>query len=382
MRLLFTFVGGQGHLEPLLPIARAASDARHDVSFASRPSMVPIVESLGYMTAGIGPDVPDPTHISPLIEPDAEREERVLQDGFARITAAQRAASLIDLCAENRPDVVVADEVDYGALVAAEKLDVPHATVIVLAAGGFARTATLAEPLNDVRERIGLEPDPDLKMLERDLVIAPAPPSFRDPDFQLGPETLWIRPAVLDAHIPAADPWPKSPDRPCVYVTLGTIFNMESGDLFDRLLTAVGHLDADVLVTVGRHVDRGALSPAPDHVRIEQFVPHHVVLPRADLVISHGGSGTVLGALACGVPQIVLPMGGDQPHNARRCEALGVGRTLDPMRASADDITSTAIEILANPTFGGRAAALAQEARSLPSAVAAVTALEGLVRTH
>ena len=176
--------------------------------------------------------------------------------------------------------MIVADEVDYGALIAAEKLGVPHATVIVLAAGGFARPAALAEPLNDVRARIGLEPDPDLKMLDRDLVIAPVPPSFRDPDFPLGPDTLWIRPAVLDAHIPAADPWPNRPDRTRVYVTLGTIFNMESGDLFDRLLEAVSGLDADVLVTVGRHLEPSAFGRVPEHVQIEQFIPHHVVLPR------------------------------------------------------------------------------------------------------
>ena len=101
VRLLFSFVGGQGHLEPLLPIARAASDAGHDVSFASRPSMVPDRRVARLPDGPVGPDVPDPSHISALVEPDAEREERVLHDGFARVTATQRAEDLLDLCTGN-----------------------------------------------------------------------------------------------------------------------------------------------------------------------------------------------------------------------------------------------------------------------------------------
>ena len=171
-------------------------------------------------------------------------------------------------------------------------------------------------------------------MLERHLVIAPVPPSFRDPDFPLGPRTLWIRPTALDAEdATITTPWAADePGRPRVYVTLGTIFNMESGDLFARLLEAVSDLDADVLVTVGRHLDPSTLRERrrPTFVSSRSFliVP---CSPDADLVISHGGSGTVIGALAYGVPQIVLPMGGDQPHNARRVEALAIGRAMDPV---------------------------------------------------
>ena len=55
------------------------------------------------------------------------------------------------------------------------------------------------------------------------------------------------------------------------------------------------------------------LGAQPAHVRAERFVPQSEELPHCDLVISHGGSGSVLGALAHGLPQLLLPLGADQP---------------------------------------------------------------------
>ncbi len=383
MRFLFSFVGGQGHFDPLVPLARGVRSVAHDVTFACRPSMIPIVEGRGFAAVGVGPDVPDHTAITPLLAYDAEREERVLRDGFARHTALRRAEDLIELCSADRADVIVADEVDYGALIAAERMGIPHATVIVLAAGGFARRDVLVEPVNEVRAHLGLDLDPELRMLERHLVVAPVPPSFRDPAFPLGPRTLWLRPAALEAESTArATPWTAdSRGRPRVYVTLGTIFNMESGDLFERLIEAVSGLDADVLVTVGRHLDPSALGATPAHVRVEPFVPHRAVLADADLVVSHGGSGTVIGAAVNGVPQIVLPMGGDQAHNARRVEALGIGLALDPVRLTALEIRLAAVGVLADPTYRKRSATLADEATRLPPATHGVDALERLAVT-
>ena len=60
--------------------------------------------------------------------------------------------------------------------------------------------------------------------------------------------------------------------RPLVYVTLGTVFNARSGDLFERLLAGLADVPADVLVTVGRDVDPAEFGPQPAHVRVESYV--------------------------------------------------------------------------------------------------------------
>ena len=192
MRILFTFVGGTGHYEPLAPLARAAQAAGHSVRFACRPSMVPVVEADHFSAVAAGPDVEDLVAVAPLAEPDAANEDRVLRNGFARRTAIRRAADLIALGHEHGPDMLVSDEVDYGAIIAAECLGLPCATVLVLVAGSFARADLLSEPLNEVRSHFGLMPDPDLLMLERHLVLAPFPLSFRDPTYPAAEDGLCV----------------------------------------------------------------------------------------------------------------------------------------------------------------------------------------------
>ncbi|HXA61040.1 MAG TPA: glycosyltransferase [Streptosporangiaceae bacterium] len=368
MRILFTFVGGNGHLEPLVPVARAAEAAGHVVAFAGQPSMLPMVQAAGFTGFATGADLGTPERL-PLLELDAEREDRELRDGFASRIARDRATALLALCAGWRPDLVVCDEVDFGAMIAAERLGLPYASVLVIAAGSFVRTALIAEPLNEVRAEHGLPPDPELAMLSRHLVLSPFPSGFRDPAFPLPATAHPLRPLV-----PAA----RSSTVPTVYFTLGTIFNMESGDLFTRVLAGLRELPTDLVVTVGRHIDPAEFGPQPANVRIERYLPQSSVLPNCDLVVSHGGSGSVIGALAHGLPSVLIPMGADQPHNAARCADLGVSRVLDAVRATPEAVRDAASAVLADPAYRRAAERLRDEIATMPGPASAVTLLEGL----
>ena len=193
--------------------------------------------------------------------------------------------------------------------------------MVTIAAGTFARPELIAEPLGRLRAAHGLPPDPELAFLSRHLVLAPFPPSYRDPASPLPPTARYFRPF---------DPPPeRHAGATTVYFTLGTVFNLESGDLFTRVLAGLQELPVEVVVTVGRQIDPAELGPQPPHVRVERFVPQADILARCSAVVSHGGSGSVLGALAHGLPQVLIPMGADQPLNAARCEQLGVARVLD-----------------------------------------------------
>ena len=241
MRYLFTFVGGNGHFEPLLPIARAATAAGHTIAFASGPGMVSTVEAQGFTVFPIGPGGGGPPKRLPLLEVNAAREDRDLRERFARQAAAIRAAGILALCAGWQPDLIVCDEIDFGTMVAAERLGLPHVTVLVIAAGSFVRREVVAEPLNELRASHGLPPDPDLAMLSRHLVLSPFPPSYRDPAFPLPANAHAFRlftPATTTDDNPPV--WARSiPGAPVVYFTLGTIFNLESGDLFTRVLAGL-----------------------------------------------------------------------------------------------------------------------------------------------
>ena len=121
--------------------------------------------------------------------------------------------------------MLLRDEMDFGAAVAAEALALPHAAVTVVAAGGFVRPDVVGEPLDVLRRAHGLPPDAG--MLHRHLTVVPVPPSFRDPADPVPGRVVHVRPAGWTAE---------RRREPLVLATLGTVFAQESGDLFLRLL--------------------------------------------------------------------------------------------------------------------------------------------------
>ena len=140
-----------------------------------------------------------------------------------------------------------------------------------------------------------------------------------------------------------------------------------------------------VLLTVGRDLDLGALPEAPANVRHRALgAATGRAGPRAAAVV-HGGSGSTLGALAAGLPLVVVPLFADQPENARRVARGGRGhlRRAHARGPGRDDGAAPrrAIEtVLADPSYGERARAIADELRAEPPVDEAIPLLERLRR--
>lgn len=390
-RLLFSFVGGAGHFLPLVPIARAATVAGHTVAFTVSESSVAMVRAARFEALPLAAGPPSapasepasgPPDRRPLLPIDPAREERDLRELFVRDAARRRAAGVLQQIAAWRPDAVVCDEVDFGSMIAAERASIPYATVVVLAAGGMIRPDVVADALDEIRAEHGLPPDPNLLALERHLVLVPGPPSLRDPRFPLPPGAHGVRNDAPDPDaVVAGPPWSVvRPGGSAIYVTLGTIFNLESGDLLDRILLGLADHPGDVLVTVGAEIDPSELGPQPAHIHIERFVPQAAVLPHVDVVISHAGSGSVLGTLAHGVPMILLAMGADQPWNAARCVALGAAIALDPLAVTPSHVRSAVQALAVDPSYRVSARRLQAEMATLPPPAQAVERIVALVR--
>ncbi|MBR7836898.1 glycosyltransferase family 1 protein [Actinospica durhamensis] len=384
MRILFTFIGGSGHLRPLFPFAHAAQAAGHTVAVAGSGSQQDAIASAGFTALATSEPRPPKAdqEEDPLTAPDPQREERTMREGFAGNGARRHARVVRKIALDWKPDVIVRDEVDFGTAIAAESLGIPCATVIVLLAGGLIRPDTVAEPLDALRAEYGLSPDPDLAKLHGDLVIMPGPPSLRDPRYALPAGTFWCRPdhAIPQAAGSGTSSTSGAGRRPRVYFTLGTIDTFR--ELFDKVLTAARTIPIDLTVTVGPRLDPASFGPQPDNVRIERFIPQDEILPTCDLVIAHGGSGTLIGALAHGLPSILFPLGADQPHNAERCVALGTARELDPMAFTPKDVADAILELTGEETGAPyhRAARAAQaEINALPGPNDALAMIERLV---
>jgi MGT family glycosyltransferase len=125
------------------------------------------------------------------------------------------------------------------------------------------------------------------------------------------------------------DWWPGD-DRPLVYLTFGSVVGHlpDAIAVFASALEAVAELPARVLLTVGRAMDVSCLGEIPANTRVEPWIPQHDVLDHATVVACHGGSGTVFGALAAGVPLVICPLFADQSANGRVIESARAGRVV------------------------------------------------------
>jgi UDP:flavonoid glycosyltransferase YjiC (YdhE family) len=379
VRILFTFAGGTGHFLPLVPVARAAERAGHLVAFAGQERMGPAIEEAGFTAfPSGGATLLVAGERRPLLPVDPEREARAVRMTFAGRVARERADSILTVCGEWSPDVVVRDEIDFGAAVAAERLGLPHASILCIASGSFVPNDLVVEPLNDLRTRHQLPADPGLAMLDRYLVLSPFPASFRDPNARPSPNTHLFR--SIEPVEPAPEWLRESPDGQVVYLTLGTIFSQESGDLFERALAGLRELPGRVVVTVGREIDPQSLGPQPSNVLVRSYVPQSQLLPHCNLVVSHGGSGSMLGALSHGLPMVLLPMGADQTLNAARARQLQVAEVLDPVGATPAAVKVAATRVMADPTYLQNAEQIRREISALPGPDHASALLERLSR--
>ncbi len=132
---------------------------------------------------------------------------------------------------------------------------------------------------------------------------------------------------------PEPEPVRLLPDRrdgseaPLVYVTFGTVLGYMTiaEDVYRTALAALDGLAVRGLLTVGRTFEASSLGPTAAHVRVEAWVEQADVFGQADLVVCHGGLGTAFGAVAAGVPVLVVPVFADQFENGRRIAGVGAG---------------------------------------------------------
>jgi UDP:flavonoid glycosyltransferase YjiC (YdhE family) len=372
MRALFASTRGAGHFNPIVPFARAFECGGHEVLFAGPPALSEAVEGAGFEFWQFDPPPEDELGAIWARVPELPPEEAndvVVREIFGRLNTTAALPRLCEACEEWRPDVVVRDPNEYGSALAAELYGVPHARVAI----GLASTEELglgiaASAIDPIRRELGLPSDPAADVLRRSPYLSLFPATLDEglqPDTQRFRDPAWEEPP---GELP--DWWPARADEPLVYVTFGSVAGSfpQALPVYGVALEAVADLPVRVLLTVGRELDLDALPPSPDNVRIERWVPQQDVLGHAATAVVHGGSGSTLGALAAGVPLVVVPLFADQPQNARRVAEVGAGMAVEPNR---DDVEATvgplreAIRsVLDEPSYGERARALADELRA------------------
>jgi UDP:flavonoid glycosyltransferase YjiC (YdhE family) len=381
MRVLFASTRGAGHFNPLVPFIEAARRGGHEVLVAGPPPLSEAVEGHGYpFWPG---DVPPHDELDavwgrvPSLSPN-EANRVVIGEIFAGLNLRAMLPHLEAACREWRPDVVLRDLAEYASAVAAERRGVRHARVGV----GLAATEELSLAL--AGENLEATEPGIVAKLRDSPFLTHFPPSLEDPEAPLPAAINHFRnPDGEPSTAPPPDWW--DGERPLVYLSFGSVTGgLPFGlSVYRAALEAAAGVDARILVTVGRELDLDALGEHAPNVRVERWVPQAQVLGHAAAVVSHGGAGTTLGALAAGLPLVIAPLFADQPFNARRVAAVGAGVALDPPPAEGPpipdvdpaELQAAIEEVLGDPAYAEAAGRIAAEMRALPPTDAALETL-------
>lgn len=381
MKVLVTSIRGTGHVRPLVPYAKALRDAGHTVLFATPEDARPMVESAGidYAPVDRASDAEQTAFWAANRPADNDDMLRiVVPKMFAGFTAQHARPKLEALVGEFAPDFMLRETCEMAGCALAVARGIPNARVQVHNGEMEAHIVSLAgDAVNALLAQYGAGPLPDAG-LKREAAFTAFPEGF-DGDASGASDTSPMRVSQRSAGpVPETD-WTPRPGRRLVYVTFGTIAGGDAfghADIFPAALEAVAALDADVLFTTGPYVDPESLGPVPEHVTLRSFVPQDAVLPHADAVLHHGGSGTLIGALAHGTPMVIAPLFADQPFNARRAEAAGLGlAVMDKDPAKLHEALS---EVLDRADLRDAGARVAEEMAELPGLDVAVSRMEAL----
>ena len=371
-RVLFTSCPAYGHLLPMLPLIRAAERAGHDVRVATGPDLLGPLAARGLDARAVGPTWQDAwsAHEAVWADPDLPDDQKMM-DGVVALFGGPALARLADLggmAQDWRPDVIVHEVLEAAGSLLARRLGVPGVV------HGFGPMFPFyAELLGPTGAVIG---EPDLWVQassEQALDICPA--SLQPEGPPPWPDATPLRPSAGEpGQVPPRVAEVLAADRPVAYFTLGTVKNAEAAD-FKAGLTALADYEGAVIATTGRPIDPDELGPLPANVVVEEFVQQAPVLERADLLVSHSGSGTMLGGLVHGVPQVALPRGTDQPQNAALLARAGAGLVVAPEDFAVDTIQAAVSRVTADPAFRIAAERVRDEIAAMPDADAVWAAI-------
>lgn len=379
MRIAFSANPLPGHIVPMIPLMRAALAAGHQVSVITGADAAPFVLAQGSPAIDVlaaGPPTLDAmaemqraTGASPATAPRPD----VIAQYFAVRRVDETVDDAVRAATAWRPDVVISESQDHVGPYVAAALDVPFLrhtfgperpeAVRSAIAAAAARTAEArGTELPPVRAWIDVYPDfleaPGTVRAGRRIPVRPSAHEART-----DAETA---PSVFSA--PAA--------RARVLVTMGTVFTGQT--LLDRIVTSI-ELSGSVVDLVTTAVNGAEARPVlrVPSVRVVNvpFRPLAELLAEVDAVVTVGGAGTVLGALAEGVPLVVMPLGADHAVNAARAEAAGTAVTVD----GPEGVGPALRGVLADQAVRAAARAVSARIRALPSAESALAEVEQLV---
>lgn len=332
-------------------------------------------------------------------------------DGQVFGPAQYHAQDLIDILFDHPADLVITNDLVFGAMMGCEAIGQPFAIMgcnpmifpviegipplgpglppafmdedkaleAEIRAGTFAMLDARLPGYNAQRASLGLQPLARMVdqlfagqrfMIATSAAFDFAPETLPDYFAYVGPQlgdNLWSKPWI--SPFAADDP------RPLVLVSFSTTFQDHAAQL-QAVIDALRPLDVRAVVTLG-----GGLRPdevkGAANVHVVESAPHGELLREASLVINHGGHGTVIKSAMAGLPQLILPHGRDQNDNGIRIAYRSAGIMLTAGRDAAS-VRTAVRKLLSEPGYAQAARALAARMQETYEADAVTREVERL----
>ncbi|WP_449353346.1 nucleotide disphospho-sugar-binding domain-containing protein [Streptomyces shaanxiensis] len=382
MRVLFCTWAWPSHLYALVPLAWACRARGHDVVVASQPALLDEIARTGLPGTAVGTDVDSVGLVRGYVLPSAAdgppapagrpagggpRALRMVLDNAESMTD-----DLVDLVRGEGVDLVVHDPTAMAGPIAAAAAGLPavrhlYGTDLLLRA-----RVPLTEALAPLAARHGASGfDPF-----GTATVDPTPTGLQVPtDYRRLPMR----------HVPyngsSRGPRPaEDSGRPRVCVTWGHTMARLGPDRFlgARTAAALAAAGTEVVLAVSEAQLPLLDGVVPQEVEVVVDTALDRLLPGCDLVVSHGGAGTVLTALRHGLPLLLVPQLPDHAGHARRVAEAGAGEVLTRDEATPERLLESTRRLL--PQDGpARTAArkLQAEMAAQPSPAEVAEQLEG-----
>lgn len=371
-RFLIVTWDGAGNLLPTLAVADHLVRAGHDVRLLGHVSIERRCGNHGWRLRRFVHTVDVD---SAAAAEDAGGMLRLARDLWCHPSVAE---DVRDELRREPADALIGDCMLLGALTAGQAAAVPTAALFH---GAFAlfRRGPLVDLLTRFLPQLSV---PSVASVHDACAMSlVATPREFEPPMPIPPNVLFAGPLLGGPPLlQASERHSFSVGRdPLVLVSLSTS-DQGQMPILRRIADALSRLPVSAVVTTGPAIDP-ALLPHSRNVSVARFVPHRELLSHTALVITHAGLGTVMTALAHGVPILSVPFGRDQFFNASRVEAIGAGRTL-PAEADAETFAREIEGVLADRAGAGAARRFATLIRGYRNGANALAALARLAHVE
>jgi MGT family glycosyltransferase len=350
--LILTWNDG-GNIPPIVSLANGLSKAGHEVFFATHEALREQIEGLGLAFVPFENGyVTDPTDAS---RPQEVRAQEALEGVILGEDYYGETRRLVNLL---KPDVLLPDGMLSFAVKAGFDSGLPmvslwHTLYSILCKGSMQEIMDLAiDRINQVGNPTTFSSFQEF--IETRTVLVFTYTRFDEPNRPVGKRVHFVGP-LREIATPATKP----SARYFVLVSQSTMLQDQLQAL-QKIAKALGKLDVDALICMGRGVTREQL-PEFENVRLTPRVSHDEMLPATDLLITHGGCGTTMAGIKYGVPMLCVRGIGDQPDIGKRMVEVGIGRLME-RESSVDDFAAAITDMLADAETRARARRLRDHA--------------------